>query len=115
MYSITTSTKKIRALTKRIRVIQGGTSASKTVGIVLNLIDFSQSDKEPTLTSIVSETFPHLKKGVIRDFLSIMEAHGYYKPRRWNKTESTYTFETGSKIEFFSAAQPGKDRGTRRY
>jgi len=33
---------------------------------------------------------------------------------RWNKTNSTYEFETGSKIEFFSADQPGKVRGPRR-
>ena len=50
----------------------------------------------------------------MRDFLNIMEAHGYYKDDLWNKTESTYTFETGSKIEFFSADQPSKVRGPRR-
>jgi phage terminase large subunit len=43
-----------------------------------------------------------------------MEAHGYFKPIRWNKTDYVYTFETGSKIEFFSADQPGKVRGPRR-
>jgi len=101
-------------MTKRIRAVQGGTSASKTVSIILWLIALAQSDTQPTVTSIVSETFPHLKKGAIRDFLSIMEEHGYFKFKRWNKTESTYIFETGSKIEFFSADQPGKVRGPRR-
>jgi phage terminase large subunit len=43
-----------------------------------------------------------------------MEEQGYFKPERWNKTDYTYTFETGSKIEFFSADQPGKVRGPRR-
>jgi len=43
-----------------------------------------------------------------------MEGHKYFKPKRWNKTDSTYTFETGSKIEFFSADQSGKVRGPRR-
>lgn len=114
MYRLTTATKKIRALNRRIRAVQGGTAAAKTIGVLLNLIDFAQSDKESTITSVVSETFPHLKKGAIRDFLSIIETHGYYKPKRWNKTESTYIFETGSKIEFFSADQPGKVRGPRR-
>src|SRR3990167_5445731 len=114
MYSQTTATTKIRQMSKRIRAVQGGTSASKTVSILLWLIALAQSDTEPTMTSIVSETLPHLKKGAIRDFISIMEVHGYYKPKRWNKTESTYTFETGSKIEFFSADQPGKVRGPRR-
>lgn len=94
--------------------MQGGTSASKTVSIVLYLTHLAQSDKNPTLTSVVSESFPHLKRGVIRDFLLIMEEHKYFKPDRWNKTDYTYTFETGSKIEFFSADQPGKVRGPRR-
>lgn len=66
------------------------------------------------LLSVVSETFPHLKRGAIRDFLTIMEEHKYFKDERWNKTDFIYTFETGSKIEFFSADQPGKVRGPRR-
>jgi len=50
----------------------------------------------------------------MRDFLNIMEAHNYFKPNAWNKTDFIYTFETGSKIEFFSADQPSKTRGPRR-
>jgi phage terminase large subunit len=43
-----------------------------------------------------------------------MEEHNYFKPEFWNKTDYIYTFETGSKIEFFSADQPSKTRGPRR-
>lgn len=50
----------------------------------------------------------------MRDFLLIMQEHRYFKDSRWNKTDSTYTFETGSKIEFFSIDQPDKVRGARR-
>jgi phage terminase large subunit len=50
----------------------------------------------------------------MRDFLLIMKEHRYFKENRWNKSDYTYTFETGSKIEFFSADQPGKVRGPRR-
>jgi phage terminase large subunit len=114
MYSFTTATKKVSSLKKRIRGVQGGTSASKTVSIVLYLIHLAQSDKKPTLTSIVSESFPHLKRGVMRDFLLIMQEHGYFHDSRWNRTDYTYTFETGSKIEFFSVDQPDKVRGPRR-
>ena len=114
MYQLTTATKKISALKKRIRAVQGGTSASKTVSIILYLIHLAQSDEKPTLTSIVSESFPHLKRGSMRDFLSIMEEHKYFKPIRWNKSDYIYEFETGSKIEFFSADQPAKVRGPRR-
>lgn len=114
MYIKTTATKRIIELNKRIRAIQGGTSASKTISILLYLIAKAQSDKRETLTSIVSESFPHLKRGVMRDFQLIMGEHGYLKDSQWNKTDFIYTFETGSKIEFFSADQPDKVRGARR-
>lgn len=114
MYVATTATRRVLSLQKRIRAIQGGTSASKTISVLLLLIDLAQRDKTATVTSIVSESFPHLKRGAMKDFLSIMKEHEYYDDDRWNKTDSTYTFETGSKIEFFSADQPGKVRGPRR-
>ena len=113
-YQATTATRKLAPLKKRIRLIPGGSSASKTVSILLILIDKAQADKVPTLTSVVSESFPHLRRGAIRDFLNIMQEHGYYDESRWSKTDFTYTFETGSKIEFFSADQSGKVRGPRR-
>lgn len=109
----TTATNKIFALKKRIRGVSGGTSASKTISILLWLIQRAQTN-ENELISVVSETFPHLKRGAMRDFLMIMEEHNYFKQDNWNKTDSIYSFETGSKIEFFSADQPGKVRGPRR-
>jgi len=99
---------------ERIRVVQGGTSASKTISILLYLIHLAQSDTTPTTTSIVSESFPHLRRGCIKDFLSIMEEHQYYVDGNWDRTNFTYTFETKSKIEFFSVDQSEKVRGARR-
>ena len=112
-YQATKAVHKILGLKKRLRIIQGGSSAGKTIAILLILIDKAQSSKNKTI-SIISETLPHLKRGAIRDFLSIMENHGYYKDERWNKSEMTYEFETGTRIEFFSADQPSKVRGPRR-
>lgn len=114
MYQATTATRKLLALRKRIKGVAGGTSAGKTISILQILIDKAQSDKTPTLTSIVSESYPHLKRGAMRDFLNIMQSHRYFKDDCWNKTDSIYTFETGSRIEFFSADQPSKVRGPRR-
>lgn len=114
LFAETTALRKIARLNKKIRAIQGGTSASKTISILLYLIARAQSDKEPTLTSVISESVPHLKRGVMRDFRNIMEAHHYWNDSLWNATDSIYTFETGSKIEFFSADQPDKLRGARR-
>ncbi len=110
----TTAYKKVNKLTKRIRVIQGGTSASKTISILIYLIGYAQTDKIKTLTSVVSESIPHLKRGVIRDFKNIMQSHHYWKDDKWNATDSIYTFETGSQIEFFSTDSGEKLRGARR-
>lgn len=111
----------ITTLPKRIHIVQGGTSASKTISILLFLIAKAQDDFDkktyqtnPTLTSIVAESVPHLKRGAIRDFIKIMQEHNYYKEANWNKTDSIYTFETGSQIEFFSSDNGDKLRGARR-
>lgn len=77
------------------------------------MIDYAQTQDGQTI-SVVSETFPHLKRGAIRDFLDIMQTHQYFKESSWNKTDFIYTFDTRSIIEFFSADQPGKVRGPRR-
>lgn len=113
-YTATTTTHKLLKMRKRIRAVAGGTSAGKTISILTILMDDAMTDTSPTLTSVVSESFPHLRRGVLRDFMAIMQQHGYWKDERWSKTDWTYTFESGSKIEFFSADQPGKVRGPRR-
>ena len=101
-------------LKQRIRAVQGGSSASKTISIILFLIALAQTDKVKTLTSICSESIPHLKRGAIRDFKNIMQEHRYWSESRWNATDSIYTLETGSQIEFFSTDNGDKLRGARR-
>ena len=111
----TTATKKIFELKKRVRGVGGGTGASKTISILLWMIQRAMVDKyKGELMSVVSEFFPHLKRGVIRDFQNIMEEHGYWDESCYNRTDCIYTFPTGTKLEFFSADQPGKVRGPRR-
>jgi len=114
MYQVTTAVKKLSKLTKRIRGVQGGTSASKTISILQILIDKCQRDTEPCLTSVTSESMPHLKRGAIRDFKDIMMQHNYWDDRRWNASDFVYTFETGTPLEFFSLDMPHKVRGPRR-
>lgn len=113
-YKDTIAVHKILKMKRRLRIIQGGTSAGKTIATLLILIDIAQSSKEKLVISIVSETMPHLRKGAMRDFLNIMEGHRYYKDLSWDVTNSIYTFETGSIIEFFSAESADKVRGPRR-
>lgn len=114
MYSITTATRKIAKMTKRIKALPGGTSAGKTISVLLILIALAQSDESPTITSIVAESLPHLRKGAMRDFISIMKEHNYWDRSRWNATNKVYTFETGSEFEFFGAENREKVKGAKR-
>jgi len=113
MFQSTTAIKKLHALKKRKKVIQGGTSAGKTFGILPILID--RCIRTPLLeTSVVSESIPHLRRGAMKDFLKIMIATGRYRDWQWNRSSLKYTFTNGSYIEFFSVEQPDKLRGARR-
>lgn len=112
-FIITTALKKLLRLKKRIKVVRGGTSASKTFSILPILID--RAIKTPDLEiSVVSESIPHLRRGALKDFLKIMMALGRYNDNQFNKSTLKYTFVNGSYIEFFSVDQPDKLRGARR-
>jgi phage terminase large subunit len=113
MFYETTATKKIKTLEHRIRAVSGGASASKTISILIWLIAYSQKHKNEVV-SVVSESLPHLRRGAMRDFLNIMEVQGYFNNTMWNATNSVYTFETGTKIEFFSVDEWAKVKGLRR-
>lgn len=114
-YKDTTATQRVFALRKRIRAVAGGTSASKTISILVWLIDYCQTVQERTkLATVTSESFPHLKKGAMLDFENIMKDRGYWRDDLWNKTEHTYTFETGNKLEFSSFDTYSKAHGPRR-
>mgnify|MGYP003676304416 FL=1 len=113
MFQVTTAIRKLKTLKKRKKVIQGGTSAGKTFGILPILID--RCIKTPYLeTSVVSESIPHLRRGAMKDFLKIMIETGRYRDGHWNRSALKYTFTNGSYIEFFSVEQPDKLRGARR-
>lgn len=93
----------------------GGTRSGKTFGMLGALILLARTDKKSTLTSVVSMTMPHLRKGAVNDFKNIMLSDGTYNDANWNEQKLTYTFtETGSRIEFFSADSPMKVHGPAR-
>ncbi|CAB4142072.1 XtmB Phage terminase large subunit [uncultured Caudovirales phage] len=113
MFTRTTAINKIRKLEKRIKIIQGGTSAGKTFGILPVLID--KAIKQPNLEiSVVAESIPHLRRGALRDFEKIMKWTNRFVDERFNKTLLKYEFSNGSFIEFFSADDASKLRGARR-
>lgn len=113
MFKRTTSINKILSLKRRIKIIQGGTSAGKTFGILPILIDKCTKEKGLEV-SVVAETIPHLRRGALKDFLKIMRWTNRYFDDRFNKTLLRYDFANGSSIEFFSADDASKLRGARR-
>jgi len=113
MLEKTTAQLKIAALNKRIRIVQGGTSSSKTFTIIPLLIHYAIETPQAEI-SIVAESIPHLKRGAIRDFIKIMHWTNNFRDSQFNKTDLKYTFSNGSYIEFFSADQPDRLRGARR-
>ena len=113
MFKRTTSINKILALKKRIKIIQGGTSAGKTFGILPILIDKAIRTDNLEI-SVVSESIPHLRRGALKDFLKIMKWTNRYIDGQFNKSLLRYEFLNGSVIEFFSADDASKLRGARR-
>jgi phage terminase large subunit len=113
MFKRTTATNKVLALKRRIRIIQGGTSASKTYSILAVLINkaIQQSNLE---ISVVAESIPHLRRGALKDFIKILKWTNRFNENQFNKSLLTYNFKNGSSFEFFSADDSSKLRGARR-
>lgn len=113
-YGKTTSYYEIKKLKKRIKVVQGSSSASKTVSILLILIDYATRHPDK-LISIAGVNMPHLKRGAKRDLKNILTENNYWDYYKIveNKAESTFTFFNGTVIEFL-ALDEGKARGARR-
>lgn len=109
----TTATRKVFSLKKRIRAVRGGTSASKTISILVWCIDYAQSTKGEII-SVVSETYHHLENGAMSDFMAIMKDRGYWDDNRWHGTKHEYTFEGGTVLQFISVDTYGKAHGPRR-
>jgi phage terminase large subunit len=112
-YAQTTSLVKINELQRRKKVIQGGTSAGKTIAILIILHSIA-STYPHTEISIVSESIPHIRRGVLKDYKKLMLAHNNWFDDRFNKSQLKYTYANGSYIEFFGADDESKLRGARR-
>lgn len=92
----------------------GGTRSTKTFSTLQFLfLLIPKADTVGDVTSVVSETMPHLKKGAIRDFENII-GHPLKGDANWNATDNIYTFPNGAILEFFSGDTPQKVHGSQR-
>tara|TARA_R110000765_G_scaffold410572_3_gene509295 strand:+ start:127 stop:1293 length:1167 start_codon:yes stop_codon:yes gene_type:complete len=104
---------KLQKLNNRLKIIRGGTSAGKTICIIIILIDYAIKHPNKEI-SIVAESVPAIRRGALKDFLGIMKGMQRYKENQFNRSTLKYEFTNGSYIEFFSTDQPDKLKGARR-
>lgn len=111
-YSITTTLELFRAMQKRIAVVQGGTSAGKTIAILCDILNWAIETPGKVCT-VVSDTFPNLRTGAMRDFLDICRETNVLEACTRNKTNSSLYLPNDSLIEFYSVDTMGA-HGARR-
>lgn len=106
-FQVTTAIRKLRAMKARKKIVQGGTWAGKTYGIIPLLIDYAAKNRNKVVT-VTAETIPALKGGAIKDFKNVMRDTNRWFEDRWNATDLFYQFATGTKIEFKSFENVGR-------
>lgn len=100
----TTGLKKLKPLfvdSKRYLVAQGGMRAAKTYSMLMLIISWCQTNADKVAT-VASMSYPHLSRGAIRDFQTIMKAADIWEPERWNQSSKIYTFGNSTILEFIS-------------
>ena len=106
-FKYTTAIRKIRKLSKRKKVIQGGTSAGKTYAIIPILIDLAAKTPKLKIT-VVAETIPAVKDGAVDIFKQIMQNTGRWIDSHWIGNPLEYTFSNKSRIQFKAFDTEGK-------
>jgi len=92
---------------------EGGSRSSKSYSVVQLLIHIAISNPN-TRISMVSHSLPHIKRGVYRDFKSILEQWNIWDEKDFRYTDFIYTFKNGSYIELFGLEDPDKAKGPAR-
>jgi phage terminase large subunit len=111
MFKRTTAINKMLKMTARKKVIQGGTSAGKTYGIIPILIDKAIKNQRLKIT-VVAETLPAVKEGALDIFKTIMFETERWIESNWNASSLTYTFTNGTRIQFKSFDSVGKAKSS---
>lgn len=98
-------------MTARKKVIQGGTSAGKTYGIIPILINKAIKTERLKIT-VVAETLPAVKEGALDIFKNVMFDTNRWIDSCWNASSLTYTFTNGTRIQFKSFDTVGKAKAS---
>jgi phage terminase large subunit len=111
MIQPTTALRKIAALKKPIKVIQGGQGASKTFSILILLIQHAASKPNKEIL-ILSAELTKMRLTVIKDFVKIMQTSGIYQDSRFI-AGTLYRFPNGSFIKFIGLDKSDVGKGLR--
>lgn len=107
MFKVTAAIRKMRRMKRRKKVVQGGTSAGKTYGIIPILID--KCCKKKRRVTVVAETLGAVKKGAVEIFKTVMQDTGRWFEERWfSGSPMEYRFDNGSVMEFTAFDSVGK-------
>lgn len=104
--------------TARLIANKGGTRSGKTYSLISLFVWYaSRGTKKQRHIDVVSESFPHLNRGAIKDMEDNLEGWGLIENVHYtvNRSEHIYEFvSTGTTIRFFAADDWGKVKGSRR-
>lgn len=92
---------------------KGGTGSGKTYDLILFLL-YMAGQNPGSVTTVVSESHPHLQIGAIRILENVLKQTGAYQLTSFVKNPTVWTNTNGSIIEFFSADRIDKALGARR-
>lgn len=98
----------------RYIIHEGGTRSGKTHSILNVLYHITNSRNKETISSVISESMPHLRRGSMRDYKRILQSQKVWNDNDWNKTDSIHNLSKNKIIEFFSADNADKVHGPER-
>lgn len=78
---------------------QGGQYSGKTVN-VLGALATMASEDEPGVTTVTSQSMPHLKGGALRDFEMFVYPEFKSAIRKYHRTDHVFSFRSGHIMEF---------------
>jgi phage terminase large subunit len=107
MFTRTTAVNKLLAMKARKKIIQGGTSAGKTYGIIPILIDYATKNPRCVIT-VVAESIPAVKNGAARIFRDVMQDTNRWVESRYRLNPMEYKFHNEAIIQFTAFDTTGK-------
>lgn len=93
---------------------KGGTRSGKTWATLQMFHILCTNAEKPLVISCVAATLPMVKRGMQRDFKTMLVTEGVWDENAFNKTEGTYTYPNGCMIEFFGVDNASKVHGSAR-